>query len=280
MSTLFCYYRKKATTALEDLEDRRSSSVFEKASEKMDEATEIIEKIQPVAKISLSYYQIVGGLSFAFSLRMPPYFSQSMEFMSGIVNLNFISLMPLGCIFPSNYHGMLLGYTAPPIVFSVIGMLYYLILERRNDASTMDFRNKIFSSFLYLTFFILPSMSVKIFSTFACKEFDQGYGTFLKVDYSIDCDSDEHALYTRYAFLMIFFYPFGIPTLYHFLLRGASKKLDPGQRELTFELKGEDAGLEKALEERKKHEESDPMLFSSCMAHTNRNATGSRYSRP
>ena len=103
-------------------------------------------------------------------------------------------------------------------------------------------------------------MSVKIFSTFACKEFDQGYGTFLKVDYSINCESDEHAKYKLYAFLMIAIYPGGIPALYHFLLRSASDKLDPGQREFTFELGSEDAGHEKAMAERKKNEENDPRI--------------------
>ena len=257
---LLCKFKKKATTALEDLEDRRSNSVFEKASEKMDEASEFIEKVQPVSKIILSYFQVATGLAFVFDLRFPPIFSKSMEFVSGIVNLNFISLMPLGCIFPSNYHSMLLGYTLLPIFAASIMMVHYKVLGRRNDASTVELRNTIFSSFLFGTFVVLPTMSVKIFSTFACKEFDQGYGTFLKVDYSIDCESDEHALYTKYAFLMIAIYPGGIPTLYHFLLHGARKKLDPRQRELSFELNSETAGQEKALEERKKHEESDPNI--------------------
>jgi len=183
-----------------------------------------------------------------------------MDFVSGIVNFNFISLMPLGCIFPSNYHRMLLGYTMIPIILSSIAISYYKVLGRRNDASTMGLRNKIFSSFLLVTFLILPTMSVKIFSTFACKEFDEGFGTYLKVDYSIHCESNEHATYKLYAYLMIFVYPIGIPMLYYRLLRDVADKLDPGQREFTLELKSEAAGQEKALEEREKLEEADPRL--------------------
>jgi len=240
------------------MEARRSNSVIGRYSEKFDEATGIFEKVQPVIKIIFSYFQVVGGLSFAFALQFPPVFSSSMDFMSGLVNLNFISLMPLGCIFPSNYHTMLFGYTSIPLLLSLIVMVYYKILVRRNDASTIEFRNKIFSSFLLGTFLILPTMSVKIFSTFACKEFDGDFGTHLKVDYSIDCDSDEHAMYELYAYVMILVYPVGIPLLYFVLLHNARKKLDLGQLDFAFELNGEAAGQEKALEERKKHEESDP----------------------
>ena len=80
------------------------------------------------------------------------------------------------------------------------------------------------------------------------------------MDYSIHCDSNEHAAYKLYAYLMIFVYPIGIPMLYYRLLRDVADKLDPGQREFTLELKSEDAGQEKALEEREKLEESDPRL--------------------
>jgi len=53
--------------------------------------------------------------------------------------------------------------------------------------------------FLALTFLILPSVSIKIFSTFASRVFDGGYESFLKIDYNIDCDSSEHAAYEAYT---------------------------------------------------------------------------------
>ena len=35
-----------------------------------------------------------------------------------------------------------------------------------------------------------------------------------KVDYSIDCMSDEHKLAEKYALVMVLFYPVGIPVMY------------------------------------------------------------------
>ena len=50
-----------------------------------------------------------------------------------------------------------------------------------------------------LPFLIFPSVSIKIFSAFASRTFDGDYGRYLKVDYCVDCDSDEHALYEMYV---------------------------------------------------------------------------------
>ena len=40
---------------------------------------------------------------------------------------------------------------------------------------------------------------MKLFSMFGCRLFDSGYGSYLKVDYSINCASEEHSFYETYA---------------------------------------------------------------------------------
>ena len=119
--------------------------------------------------------------------------------------------------------------------------------------------NRVFSGFLILTFLLLPSVSVKIFTTFACDEFDGDYGSFLKADYSIDCGSDEHALFWWYAVAMIFCYPIGIPLMYYGLLRKVKHLLDPGQMDGRVIADTEELRLEKALEIRKSNE-NNPSL--------------------
>ena len=97
---------------------------------------------------------------------------------------------------------------------------------------------------------------------FACRVFDDDYGSFLKVDYSIDCDSDEHALFEAYAGVMILIYPVGIPLMYFVLLFSKRAMLDPGQEKFAHELGSEQEGLEKAIMERKRLERDDPGLES------------------
>ena len=70
------------------------------------------------------------------------------------------------------------------------------------------------------------------------------------MDYSIDCNTSEHKMYSIYAGVMILVFPFGIPLMYYFLLKSVKDKLDPGQERFTVELGSASAGLEKALSER------------------------------
>ena len=77
-----------------------------------------------------------------------------------------------------------------------------------NDDRSKKVRNKIAGIFLAMTFVVLPAVS--IFSTFACQDFGDDYGKFMKVDYSIACDDGaEYWFFWLYAIAMIFVYPLG-----------------------------------------------------------------------
>ena len=84
----------------------------------------------------------------------------------------------------------------------------------------------------------------------------------MKVDYSLDCDSDDHKLYELYASIMFLVYPFGTPLMYFILLYRRRDELDPGQERFARELGSEEKGLKKAIEERKKLMLADPSLAS------------------
>jgi hypothetical protein len=164
--------------------------------------------------------------------------------------------MPIGCITSnSNFHYNMLVYTFIPFSTGGCMLVLYSYLRLKNSDSSKKLANKIVGAFLAISFIILPSVSIKIFSNFACHEFDGGYGSYLKVDYSIDCDGTEHKIFNIYALACIIVYPIGIPLMYFLLLRRERKLLDPGQRHFTFQLGSEEKGLEKALQERAKIEE-------------------------
>ena len=78
-------------------------------------------------------------------------------------------------------------------------------------------------------------------------EFDGDYGSYLRMDYSINCDSAEHKFYQAYALLLccfvaVQFSPIGVPLMYYFLLHRLKNLIDLGQKRLSFEL-GEEAGF-------------------------------------
>jgi hypothetical protein len=111
---------------------------------------------------------------------------------------------------------------------------------------------------LAITFLILPSVSVKIFSTFACENFDDGT-SYLKVDYSLSCQTETYKLHSLYAAGMVLVYPIGIPFSYWLLLYRKRKLLNCRQLRKE-ESMSEEQALKAALEEREENELRDPTL--------------------
>lgn len=89
-------------------------------------------------------------------------------------------------------------------------MISYVILKRRGKVEASN------SVFGWFSFLILSSVGMKLFSTFGCRKFDSGYGSYLMVDYSVDCASEEHKFYEKYAMGFILVYVVGIPSMYVF----------------------------------------------------------------
>lgn len=164
----------------------------------------------------------------------------------------------MGCMLPYNFYNTLLLYTIAPLVTSMLLICYYLVLSRRRDAGSISKANKIVSFFLTQSFIIFPSVSIKVFSTFACRDFDNGWSV-IKVDHNLDCNADEHTFYALYATAMTLVYPIGIPFMYWVLLFRSRKLLNGGQKEKEKIMSKEQA-LREALEERVKNEEKDPTL--------------------
>ena len=216
------------------------------------------DKVQPYIKVVFAYYQVVGGLGFLFGIKFPPIFSAVTSIFGGMVSLDFISFLPLGCMAPAHFYNTLLVYTLLPLLTSIILIGAYFVLHKRTDRRSVFLCNKLFEVFLAMTFILLPSVSIKIFSTFACHHFDDGT-SFLTVDYSIDCNASEHTFYRGYAGAMILIYPIGIPFSYWFLLWRRRHLLNGKQREKEGEM-SEEKALKEALELRAANEEEHQSL--------------------
>ena len=70
-----------------------------------------------------------------------------------------------------------------------------------------------------MVFLLFPSTSAAIFATFQCEELDNPkHSRYLRIDLSVDCDSDVHRAMVVYAALMVFVYPLGVPAMYAYIL--------------------------------------------------------------
>ena len=74
-----------------------------------------------------------------------------------------------------------------------------------------------YSAIFLIIFFVFPSVSNKVFRTFACERFDDGE-EFLRADLSLDCGAPLHATMFYYGIVTLFVYPLGVPLLFWALL--------------------------------------------------------------
>ncbi|GMI09257.1 hypothetical protein TrLO_g2039 [Triparma laevis f. longispina] len=167
------------------------------------------------------------------------------------LTVEFFNMMPLGCVINRNFHHALMVYTLVRFLTGVAMMTAYVILKRLRK---VEASNTVYGWFLFTTFLILPSVSTKLFSTLACRISDGSYGSYLKVDYSINCASDEHKFYEAYAVIFIIIYMIGVPALCAWNLWKDRHLLDPGQEQLA-DIHGEELGMKMAIEERERLEE-------------------------
>ena len=79
-------------------------------------------------------------MSFVYDIRMPRFFTNIINSISIVVNLDFIAFMPIGCMVETSFHRNLVGYTLGPLfVFAVM-----LVLFGVTRKSKPEFANRVF----------------------------------------------------------------------------------------------------------------------------------------
>ncbi|GMI17235.1 hypothetical protein TrLO_g3297 [Triparma laevis f. longispina] len=167
---LTCCIRKKKRRRREDDNDDRAglsnkdslatnTNRVNKELSKIDIVLSFYSDARPYGKIMLSYLQIVGSLSFNLDIGFPPMFTTLMSMMSSVVNVEFLNMMPLGCVINSNFHHTLVVYTLVPFLTGIAMTIAYVILKR---SGKVEASNTVFGWFLFMTFLILPSVSTKL----------------------------------------------------------------------------------------------------------------------
>jgi len=165
-------------------------------------------------KILISLYQVLGSLGFVFQITYPPWYEDTIANLSGLIQIDFPSLLPLECVWPIAFDGLLVLRTLVPLV--LMGLVVALARLARNRWQAMSDRGPVIC--FYVLFLIYPSCCSAIFRCFACDSLPDR-SRHLHADYSIDCDSAAYRGTRAYALVMFFVYPLGTPLLFYILLR-------------------------------------------------------------
>ncbi|CAN0406384.1 unnamed protein product, partial [Ascophyllum nodosum] len=187
-------------------------------------------------KIIITMWQILTQFTFVSSVTFPNVYQ---TFLDGVNFLNFdLSwVLSVGCFLELDFHDRLLWVTIAPVVIMVLLRVTYAIAMHKHRGSSETLSRKIRQKHvlmaLLVTVLVYSSVSSVVFQMFACDRLDTGK-SYLRADYTIDCDSRKHRALQIYAGVMIILYPVGIPSLYAHLLFSNSHVLrDEKGREVS-----------------------------------------------
>ncbi|KAG5188530.1 hypothetical protein JKP88DRAFT_243516 [Tribonema minus] len=212
-------------------------------------------------KILVTHFQIVAGLPALLRVNFPQSFTALTNTLN-VFNLDFWGLLSSGCFFEVNFLNKLLFSTLLPLaiiaaIFGVHGARCVLARGRGSGSGgSALWRHGSWDASLQaalLTLFMFYVVaSTTVLQTFDCDTVQLSSATgetasYLRADYSVDCDSAAYRRSRVYAIIMTAVYPIGVPFLYASLLLLSRQRLDPVRADAkrSMEVRDADAGVRK-----------------------------------
>ena len=158
-------------------------------------------------------YQVITQLGLVFAINYPPVYKRALRWLQ-VINLDLIQLSPFECVLSYNFYVSLVSHTVLPMVAVVLLLLVRTALMA---AGKKEIAGRCVVAAFYIIFFIYPSVSTRIFSTFNCEQFD-GSDRWLRVDLKVDCNAPERPAWIVFATVMIVVWPVGVPALFAYFL--------------------------------------------------------------
>ncbi|MDE0830591.1 MAG: hypothetical protein OSB03_15465, partial [Vicinamibacterales bacterium] len=180
-------------------------------------------------KIVIGYFQVLSTFGTVFAEDLP---EELVKFANDLklLGADFTGLLSTGCWYRKDHYTTLLLYTVTPLVILALLTATYRALWRRHRGDR-DVAKAIAAEWwfavLLLSFCVYPGVSVVVFKTFVCDNFEDD-SSALKADYTIDCDAPDRTGWVAYAAFATLVYPVGILAGYVYLLRANRETLRGG----------------------------------------------------
>jgi len=179
-------------------------------------------------KILVSLFQVLNGIAFVFVIPYPRFYLDVIESIRAI-EISLPDLMPLECMMATNYYTTLVARTLIP--FTIVVFLFTIgILSSKLGCSGCkegfgsnlnEFGVKCINAGFFVIFLVYPSVSSAIFGFFVCQDLPEGQGSRMRLDLSLSCSPEEDPTRSAmfiYAVAMMVIFPFGVPSMYAYLL--------------------------------------------------------------
>ena len=160
------------------------------------------------------------------------------------VNLNIDALgLPLPCLQLGTFFDRLLFVMLSPCVIALLIVAWCTTAEAlAASRSSTRLKGGLLRALPYLlglSFLTFPMVSSLAFQAFSCESFVDGNYSFLRADYSLNCDADEYDAVWNLAWAAIALYPLAVPLVCLALLLSTRKAIlteqpTPLSRSLAF----------------------------------------------
>ena len=142
-----------------------------------------------------------------------------------VLNLNIGGIgLPLQCLGVGTYVQQLAVTMFLPMVIAAVVLFGFVLRSCYRLEGAGEGLMVALPWLLSLTFLVFPMVSSAAFRAFSCESFDGGH-SFLRADYSLECDTTEHTVAKSLALIGILTYPVGISLLYILLMLRARRAL-------------------------------------------------------
>ena len=142
-----------------------------------------------------------------------------------MLNLNIGGIgLPLQCLGIGTYVQQLAVTMFTPLVIAAAILFRFVLRSCYRSEGAGEGLMVALPWLLSLTFLVFPMVSSAAFRAFSCESFDGGH-SFLRADYSLECDTPVHTVAKGLAYLGLLMYPIGISVLYILLMLRARRAL-------------------------------------------------------
>jgi hypothetical protein len=208
--------KEAAKEAVAERLDNAVAANDQKEGKKQNILLTIISRLMKFSvkfKILISLWQILQGLGAIFDIPFPPFYTQAVSSVGGLIQIELPSLMPLDCIFSTSYYSMLVLKCIWPLAFYLaLGIAAKAQRKRGKDGSADALINFAFT----IMFIVYPSISSSLLSMFYCIQLEDG-SSFLRVDLSLDCSTPLHATMIVFTLIMLGLHTIGTPAIYSYI---------------------------------------------------------------
>lgn len=166
-------------------------------------------------KVVVSFYQVVTAIPVSYPVDFDVKFSQILGYFN-FMNLQINEIFPVTCLAMFDYYTRYILKALAPLGLSLI---FYGLYTMENWL-TAEQRRLVFKLYLFFLFAIYPAMSASGGESLRCvTTTDDGRPVqrWLKVDYSVNCDTEKHQRFLAVDIACMLLYSLGIP-LYFFVL--------------------------------------------------------------